>query len=134
MISSFGTSKRHGLNGLLVTASTSCWKEGKPPPWRTTDESRDNTFPDDRTLLPRRAPRQELLGARLPGPPQRYKDQRTVYDGAGEVVLDAMVEIWQAMTAGRYNHPADDRSSQYLDEDFLRLRALGHRCRRRVLL
>ena len=27
-----------------------------------------------------------------------------------------MVEIWQANTAGRYNHPSDDRSSQCLDE------------------
>ena len=32
----------------------------------------------------------------------------TVYDGAGEVVPDAMVEIWQANRKGRYDHPADD--------------------------
>jgi protocatechuate 3,4-dioxygenase alpha subunit len=42
----------------------------------------------------------------------------TVYDGAGEVVPDAMVEIWQANAAGRYNHPADDREDLPLDEEF----------------
>jgi protocatechuate 3,4-dioxygenase, alpha subunit len=42
----------------------------------------------------------------------------TVYDGTGEVVPDAMVEIWQANRAGRYNHPADDREDLPLDEDF----------------
>ena len=52
-----------------------------------------------------------------PDHPEGIRIKGTVYDGAGEVV-DAMVEIWQANTAGRYNHPADDRSSQYLDEDF----------------
>ena len=32
-----------------------------------------------------------------------------VIDGAGEVVSDAMVEIWQADGGGRYRHPADGR-------------------------
>jgi protocatechuate 3,4-dioxygenase, alpha subunit len=53
-----------------------------------------------------------------PDHPEALVIRGTIYDGAGEVVPDAMVEIWQANTAGRYNHPADDRSSQYLDEDF----------------
>jgi protocatechuate 3,4-dioxygenase alpha subunit len=42
----------------------------------------------------------------------------TVYDGAGEVVPDAMVEIWQANRAGRYDDPADDRRDLPLDEGF----------------
>jgi protocatechuate 3,4-dioxygenase, alpha subunit len=42
----------------------------------------------------------------------------TVYDGAGEVVPDAMVEIWQANRTGRYNHPADNRDDVPLDEEF----------------
>jgi protocatechuate 3,4-dioxygenase, alpha subunit len=33
----------------------------------------------------------------------------TVYDGAGEPVPDAMLEIWQADEGGCYEHPADDR-------------------------
>ena len=50
--------------------------------------------------------------------PEAIKIQGTVYDGAGEIVPDAMVEIWQANRAGRYNHPADDREDLSLDEDF----------------
>lgn len=33
----------------------------------------------------------------------------TVYDGAGEAVPDAMLEIWQADSAGRYAHPENER-------------------------
>lgn len=32
-----------------------------------------------------------------------------VIDGAGDIVSDAMVEIWQADGGGRYRHPADGR-------------------------
>ena len=31
----------------------------------------------------------------------------TVRDGAGDVLPDALVEVWQANAAGRYAHPAD---------------------------
>ena len=41
-----------------------------------------------------------------------------VYDGAGEVVSDAMLEIWQANAAGRYAHPEDARADLPLDENF----------------
>ena len=50
--------------------------------------------------------------------PEAIRIVGTVYDGAGEVVPDAMVEIWQANAAGRYNHPADDRDEAPLDDDF----------------
>lgn len=33
-----------------------------------------------------------------------------VLDGAGNVVDDAMVEVWQADGGGRYRHPADGRA------------------------
>ena len=33
----------------------------------------------------------------------------TVFDGDGEPVPDAMIEIWQADAAGIYNHPADPK-------------------------
>lgn len=33
-----------------------------------------------------------------------------VLDGAGELVDDAMVEVWQTDGAGRYRHPADGRA------------------------
>lgn len=41
----------------------------------------------------------------------------TVRDGAGAVVPDLLVEIWQANAAGRYAHP-DDRQSKSLDPHF----------------
>ena len=50
--------------------------------------------------------------------PEAIRIEGTVYDGAGEVLPDAMVEIWQANRAGRYNDPADDREDLPLDESF----------------
>ena len=41
----------------------------------------------------------------------------TVRDGAGAVVPDSLVEIWQANAAGRYAHP-DDQQSKPLDPNF----------------
>ena len=48
--------------------------------------------------------------------PEAITIRGTIYDGAGEVVPDAMVEIWQADREGRYDRPTDDRDD--LDEDF----------------
>ena len=42
-----------------------------------------------------------------------------VLDGEGTPVPDAMVEIWQANSAGRYRSPGDTRSELPLDSDFL---------------
>src|SRR5688500_1967024 len=39
----------------------------------------------------------------------RVTIQGTVYDGAGAVLADALVEIWQADAHGRYRHPGDQR-------------------------
>jgi protocatechuate 3,4-dioxygenase, alpha subunit len=41
----------------------------------------------------------------------------TVRDGAGAVVPDSLIEIWQANAAGRYAHP-DDHQAKPLDPDF----------------
>jgi protocatechuate 3,4-dioxygenase, alpha subunit len=35
----------------------------------------------------------------------------TVRDGAGDIISDAMVEVWQSDGAGRYRHPGDGRSA-----------------------
>jgi protocatechuate 3,4-dioxygenase alpha subunit len=37
----------------------------------------------------------------------------SVLDGDGAAVPDALIEIWQANHAGRYNHPADARTLPY---------------------
>jgi protocatechuate 3,4-dioxygenase, alpha subunit len=57
----------------------------------------------------------ELISSEDPG---AIRIVGTIYDGAGEVVPDAMVEIWQANRVGRYNHYADDRGDVPLDEGF----------------
>ena|SRR5215211_4937294 len=41
-----------------------------------------------------------------------------VFDGEGEVVDDALVEIWQANAGGRYDHPEDTREEIPLAEGF----------------
>jgi protocatechuate 3,4-dioxygenase, alpha subunit len=40
-----------------------------------------------------------------------------VFDGVGAPLKDALLEIWQANAAGRYNHPAD-RQDKPLDQQF----------------
>ena len=42
---------------------------------------------------------------------QRIRIVGAVYDGEGNAIPDAMVEIWQADAQGRYAHPADPRGS-----------------------
>ena len=59
-------------------------------------------------------------GERLvdPDDPDAVRILGTVYDGAGEPVTDAMVEVWQANRVGRYAHPEDDRDELPLEEGF----------------
>jgi protocatechuate 3,4-dioxygenase alpha subunit len=59
--------------------------------------------------------RSELVS---PDHPEAVRIEGTVYDGAQEPVSDAMVEIWQANGAGRYNDHADSREDLPLDEGF----------------
>ena len=49
---------------------------------------------------------------------ERIRIEGRVLDGDGFAVPDAMVEIWQANSHGRYNHPADQGPAA-LDETFL---------------
>ncbi len=42
----------------------------------------------------------------------------TVFDGNGDSVNDALIEIWQANAAGRFNHPLDQRNNRALEPDF----------------
>ena len=58
--------------------------------------------------------RSELVS---PGHPSAIRVVGTVYDGAGDPVPDAMVEIWQANHAGRYDDPKDDREDLPLDPE-----------------
>jgi protocatechuate 3,4-dioxygenase alpha subunit len=42
---------------------------------------------------------------------ERIRIEGGVFDGGGEPVPDAMIELWQADARGRYAHPADPRGS-----------------------
>ena len=53
-----------------------------------------------------------------PDDPSAITIEGSVYDGAGEPVPDAMVEIWQANRAGRYRHPEDDHEDLPLEDGF----------------
>ena len=59
--------------------------------------------------------RSELVS---PDHPRAIRITGTIYDGAGETVPDAMIEVWQASSSGRYAHPEDDREDLSLDEGF----------------
>ncbi|MGB7952142.1 MAG: protocatechuate 3,4-dioxygenase subunit alpha [Candidatus Binatia bacterium] len=48
---------------------------------------------------------------------QRIRIEGQVFDGDGQVVPDAMLEIWQANAYGRYHHP-DDKQEKPLDPSF----------------
>jgi protocatechuate 3,4-dioxygenase, alpha subunit len=48
-----------------------------------------------------------LADAGMPG--KHIRIEGRLYDGAGKIMPDAMVEIWQADGEGRYAHPADGR-------------------------
>jgi protocatechuate 3,4-dioxygenase alpha subunit len=68
-------------------------------------------------LLRRDARRQRLSGAGTPGTSIRIEGR--VLDGDGAGIPDALVEIWQANSRGRYNHPADRRGEIPLDPGFI---------------
>ena len=66
-------------------------------------------------LLRDGARRQVLVGPATSG--ARLRLEGRVLDGDGAPVPDALIEIWQANTHGRYDHPADGRDRP-LDPSF----------------
>lgn len=48
---------------------------------------------------------------------ERIRIEGQVFDGDGVAIPDVMVEIWQANSYGRYNHP-DDKQEKPLDATF----------------
>ena len=50
--------------------------------------------------------------------PRAIRIRGRLLDGVGDPVPDGFVEIWQANAAGRYAHPADDRSDVPLEGGF----------------
>jgi protocatechuate 3,4-dioxygenase, alpha subunit len=56
-----------------------------------------------------------LVGESTQG--ERIRIEGQIIDGDGKPVPDAMIEIWQANAAGRYNHP-DDKQEKPLAQSF----------------
>lgn len=57
-----------------------------------------------RSIADERVARPEIEGRHI-------RIEGRVFDGAGAVIPDAVIEIWQADSRGRYAHPADGRGS-----------------------
>jgi protocatechuate 3,4-dioxygenase alpha subunit len=49
---------------------------------------------------------------------ERIRVEGRVIDGDGLPVPDALIELWQANAAGRYNHPDDTQTDKPLDPRF----------------
>ena len=63
--------------------------------------------------------RPEWADLTVGNPPRRaHGDRGRVLDGDGAPVPDAVLEMWQANAAGRYNHPDDSRDDAPLDPGF----------------
>jgi protocatechuate 3,4-dioxygenase, alpha subunit len=62
----------------------------------------------------------DLTAGNPNGPPlgERIAIEGRVLDGDGAPVPDAVIEVWQANAAGRYNHPDDRRDDAPLDPGF----------------
>jgi protocatechuate 3,4-dioxygenase, alpha subunit len=63
-----------------------------------------------------------IAGAEVQG--ERVRLACKVIDGQGQPIPDAMIEIWQANAAGKYNHP-DDTQEKPLDPHFVGHGRLG---------
>jgi protocatechuate 3,4-dioxygenase alpha subunit len=57
----------------------------------------------------------DIAGPNVKG--ERIVIEGRIFDGAGQVARDVLVETWQANAAGRYNHAAD-RQDKALDTSF----------------
>ena len=49
---------------------------------------------------------------------ERIRIEGIVTDGSGTPVRDVLIEIWQANSEGRYNHPADRQPGKAIDPSF----------------
>ena len=66
---------------------------------------------------------------------ERIRIEGRVLDGDRKHIEDALIELWQADSAGRYHHPADDRDRRAAGPGVHRLRAVRQRLPdRRVLV
>jgi protocatechuate 3,4-dioxygenase alpha subunit len=88
------------------------WKGGADLVGSSDLGARPELMPDEHYLLSQPSARGEIAG-------QPIEIVGQVFDAGGAPVPDAMIEIWQANAAGRYNSPDDRREDLPLDADFI---------------
>jgi protocatechuate 3,4-dioxygenase alpha subunit len=87
------------------------WKGGADLVGGADIGARPELAPDEHYVLAEPAQRGTIAG-------ERAEIVGRVFDAAGAPVPDALIEIWQANAAGRYNSPLDDRPDLPLDATF----------------
>ena len=87
------------------------WKGGADLIGSSDLGARPDLVPEANYLL-------NLPSGRGPIPGQPIEIVGRVYDAGRVAVPDAMIEIWQANAAGRYNSPGDPREALALNADF----------------
>ncbi|HEY0270329.1 MAG TPA: protocatechuate 3,4-dioxygenase subunit alpha [Sphingomonas sp.] len=88
------------------------WKGGADLVGQSDMGARPDLFPADHYDLNRSAPTGTPLG-------EAIEVAGRVFDANGDIVPDAMIEIWQANAAGRYASPEDARGDVPLDPHFI---------------
>jgi protocatechuate 3,4-dioxygenase alpha subunit len=88
------------------------WKGGADLVGTDDMGARPELFPEEHYVLNVSSPRGAVSG-------ETIILEGVVYDADGAPVPDAMIEIWQANTAGRYASPNDDRTELPLDAGFI---------------
>ena len=88
------------------------WKGGADLIGASDIGARPELTPDEHYLL-----KQPTARGAVGGQPIEILGQ--VFDANGAPVPDALIEIWQANAAGRYNSPDDARTDLALDEAFI---------------
>src|SRR6202047_1630454 len=132
---------RRGRWNASLTASTSCCADAAKPCSKTSCREIDMTptpfipsyLPETASqtagpyvhigLIPMQAGFEifennfsgDIAGPGLAG--ERIIIEGRIFDGAGHLAKDVLVETWQANTAGRYNHPSD-KQDKALDHGF----------------
>jgi protocatechuate 3,4-dioxygenase alpha subunit len=87
------------------------WKGGADLTGQSALGARPDLFPRDHDFLNSTSPKGPIRG-------ERIAIHGFVFDAEAAPVPDAMLEIWQANSAGRYASPADPRDDPPLDDSF----------------
>ena len=88
------------------------WKGGADLVGQSDLGARPELFPEEHYVLNLSSPKGEVAG-------ERIEVTGAVYDADGLPIPDAMIEIWQANSAGRYRSLEDAREELPLDEGFV---------------